>query len=87
MTVHTICDTCGLEYVGAGVTIGQSIYCCAGCARGGPCVCGTPAALVVPAVPVTNTGGVVAGPNATVVSGGDAGTTVVTPGGDVVVVK
>jgi len=49
MTVHTICDNCGMEYVGPGVTVGGSIYCCAGCARGGPCICGGPAVVTSPA--------------------------------------
>lgn len=39
MTVHTICDRCGMEYDWAGVTVGDRIYCCAGCASGGPCTC------------------------------------------------
>ena len=43
MTVHTICDRCGMEYDWAGVTVGGHIYCCEGCASGGPCTC--PAAL------------------------------------------
>jgi hypothetical protein len=42
MTVHTICDRCGMEYTWAGVTVGQNIYCCAGCASGGPCTCPRP---------------------------------------------
>jgi hypothetical protein len=49
MTVHTICDNCGMEYVGPGVTVGGNIYCCAGCARGGPCTCGGPAVVTSPA--------------------------------------
>ena len=39
MTVHTICDRCGMEYMWAGVTVGQRIYCCTGCASGGVCTC------------------------------------------------
>ena len=39
MTVHQICDNCGMEYDHAGVTAGGRIYCCAGCASGGPCTC------------------------------------------------
>lgn len=39
MTVQTICDRCGMEYEWAGVTIGDRVYCCAGCASGGPCTC------------------------------------------------
>ena len=52
MTVHTFCDRCGLEYTGPGVTIGQNIYCCAGCASGGPCTC-TPVSdgTLIPAGP------------------------------------
>jgi hypothetical protein len=78
MTVHTICDNCGLEYVGAGITVGGNIYCCAGCARGGPCICGGANTVVV------NTG-------ATVISGSDTvvvpdGGTVITPGGGVTII-
>lgn len=40
MTIHTICDRCGMEYIGPGVTINGHIYCCSGCATGGPCTCG-----------------------------------------------
>jgi hypothetical protein len=39
MTVHTICDNCGMEYEWAGVTVGNLVYCCTGCAAGGPCTC------------------------------------------------
>lgn len=39
MTVHTICDRCGMEYTWPGVTVGSQIFCCAGCASGGPCTC------------------------------------------------
>jgi hypothetical protein len=40
MTVQTICDRCGMEYTWAGVTVGDRVYCCSGCATGGPCTCG-----------------------------------------------
>lgn len=78
MTVHTICDNCGMEYVGPGVTLGGNIYCCAGCAQGGPCTCGA--------------GAVVAGGGDTVVYGGDAvvvsdGDTVVAPGGSTTIIR
>ncbi len=39
MTVQTICDRCGMEYTWAGVTVGDRVYCCMGCANGGPCTC------------------------------------------------
>lgn len=45
MTVHTICDQCGMEYDHAGITLAGHVYCCAGCANGGPCTC-APAAVV-----------------------------------------
>lgn len=64
MTVHTICDNCGMEYVGPGVTVAGNIYCCAGCARGGPCTCGGPAVVTSPAT-------YVAPDEAVVVSDGD----------------
>lgn len=40
MTVHTICDRCGMEFEG-GVTVNGNIYCCMGCATGGVCTCGS----------------------------------------------
>jgi hypothetical protein len=39
VTVQTICDCCGMEYTWAGVAFGDRVYCCAGCASGGPCTC------------------------------------------------
>jgi hypothetical protein len=39
MTIQTICDRCGMEYKWAGVTVGDRVYCCAGCAAGGLCTC------------------------------------------------
>ena len=60
MTVHTICDRCGMEYTWAGVTVGDLIYCCAGCASGGPCTC---------AARVNNT--VVVSDNAVIATGDD----------------
>jgi hypothetical protein len=61
MTVHTICDRCGMEYDHAGVSIGDRVYCCAGCASGGPCTCA-----------VTNQDTVIVdGSGTTVVSGAD----------------
>jgi hypothetical protein len=53
-----------MEYVGPGVTVGGNIYCCAGCARGGPCTCGGPAVVTSPAT-------YVAPDEAVVVSDGD----------------
>ncbi|MGV3721843.1 MAG: hypothetical protein ACO1SX_13100 [Actinomycetota bacterium] len=79
MTVHTICDNCGLEYVGPGVTLGGNIYCCAGCARCGPCTCGGADTVVV--------GGgdaVVYGGDAVVVTDGD---TVIAPGGSTTIIR
>jgi hypothetical protein len=70
MTIHTICDTCGFEYEGPGLSLGGSVYCCAGCASGGPCTCGGTG--ILPADTVT-----------TLVTGGD--TAVVSEGGAVVV--
>ena len=64
MTVHTICDNCGMEYDHAGVTVGGRVYCCAGCANGGPCTC-PPAAVVVDDALVLDA------PATTVVAGGD----------------
>jgi len=39
MTVETICDRCGMEYDWPGVEIDGRVYCCVGCASGGPCAC------------------------------------------------
>lgn len=78
MIVETYCDTCGLEYDWPGVTVGGNVYCCAGCAQGGPCTC------------LRQSGTVVVSGNTTVVSG--AGTvvsgrgTVIAGDDDVVVV-
>ena len=47
MTVHTICDRCGMEYTWAGVTVGDLIFCCTGCASGGPCTCAARTETVV----------------------------------------
>ncbi|MFN3653144.1 MAG: hypothetical protein ACK47B_26485 [Armatimonadota bacterium] len=47
ITVHTICDRCGREYEWEGVTVGQHIYCCAGCASGTVCTCPFPTETVV----------------------------------------
>lgn len=74
MIVQTFCDTCGMEYDWPGVTMAGQVFCCAGCAAGGPCTCRG-------AVPGANTV-VVAGPGQTVVAG--SGTTVVTGGPAVV---
>jgi hypothetical protein len=79
MTVQTICDTCGMEYFGPGVTIGGNVYCCAGCARGGPCNCGTPAATGYVAGSPT----VIAGPGSTVI----ANPAPVFPRDDVVIIE
>ncbi len=77
MTVHTICDTCGMEYDWPGVSVGNRVYCCAGCAAGGPCTCGRTATVV------TDGGTVVAGSGTTVVSGN----TVIAGGDDVVIIE
>ncbi len=75
--VEKYCDTCGMQFDWAGVTLGDLVYCCAGCARGGPCICGAPSQTVVAGGPtVVSSGGT------TVVTQG--GTTVVTRGGGVV---
>lgn len=76
--IEKYCDTCGMEFDWAGVTLGDLVYCCAGCARGGPCICGTPSQTVVAAGRPT----VVSSGGATVVTQG--GTTVVTRGGGAV---
>jgi hypothetical protein len=47
MVVETYCDRCGMKYDWAGVTAGDHIYCCAGCANGGPCTCPRTAADTV----------------------------------------
>ena len=39
MIVETICDRCGMSYDWPGVEINGRVYCCAGCASGGPCTC------------------------------------------------
>jgi hypothetical protein len=39
MTVETYCDRCGMEFDWAPVSVGDLIYCCTGCASGGPCTC------------------------------------------------
>ena len=39
MTVHTICDRCGMEYDWPGIAILGQVYCCDGCARGVGCTC------------------------------------------------
>lgn len=69
MIVETYCDTCGMEYDWPGVAIGGNVYCCAGCAQGGPCTC------------VRQPGTTVIAGNSTVVAGGG---TVVAGGGTVV---
>ena len=64
MTVQTICDRCGMEYTWAGVTVGDLVYCCAGCASGGPCTCGLSGPAASPAARttvVTDSGAVVSG--------------------------
>lgn len=33
------CANCRLEIVGVPVLVDGQLYCCAGCARGGPCCC------------------------------------------------
>ena len=80
MTVHTICDRCGMEYDWAGVTAGGRIYCCVGCASGGPCTCRRAAGDTV----VVTDGDTVVTSGNTVVVGGS---TVVAGGDDVVIVK
>lgn len=49
MTVHTICDRCGMEYDHVGVQVGGQIFCCQGCASGTGCTCAVaaPAGTVV----------------------------------------
>jgi hypothetical protein len=69
MTVHTICDRCGVEYLGPGVSTAAHVFCCAGCAAGTGCICG-------------GTGE--ASASTTVVAGGAPGTVVVAPGNTVV---
>lgn len=69
MTVHTICDRCGVEYLGPGVTTAAHVFCCSGCAAGTGCICG-------------GTGEAPA--STTVVAGGAPGTVVVPPGTTVV---
>lgn len=65
MTVQTICDRCGMEYTWAGVSVGDLVYCCAGCASGGPCTCGVSGAVAAPpagrTTVVTDSGAVVSG--------------------------
>ncbi len=39
MIVETYCDRCGMQYDWAGVTRGDLVFCCSGCATGGPCIC------------------------------------------------
>jgi len=39
MIVEKYCDRCGMQYDWAGVTLGDQVFCCAGCASGGPCTC------------------------------------------------
>ena len=39
MIVETICDQCGMRYDWPGVEVDGRVYCCAGCASGGPCTC------------------------------------------------
>lgn len=39
MTVITLCDRCGMQYPWAGVTLGDAVYCCEGCAAGTGCTC------------------------------------------------
>jgi hypothetical protein len=77
MTVHTICDRCGLEYLGPGVSTAAHVFCCAGCAAGTGCICGgtgeAPAAVTGTTV-VAGGGAVIAPP----------GTVVTAPGGAVV---
>jgi len=75
MTVHTICDRCGLEYLGPGVSTAAHVFCCAGCAAGTGCICGgtgeAPAATTVIAgtSAATLPGTVVVAPGTRVVTG------------------
>lgn len=73
MTVHTICDRCGLEYLGPGVSTAAHVFCCAGCAAGTGCICGgtgtAPATVVTTAPAVTAPGTVVVAPGTRVVTG------------------
>lgn len=73
MTVHTICDRCGLEYLGPGVSTAAHVFCCSGCAAGTGCICGgtgeAPAATTVVASGAPGT--VVVAPGTTVVTGTD----------------
>lgn len=73
MTVHTICDRCGMEYDHAGVTVGSQIFCCLGCANGTGCTCLGASAVVAPGATTVVPGDtvVVSGGTPTVVSGGD----------------
>ena len=81
MTVHTICDRCGLEYLGPGVSTAAHVFCCTGCAAGTGCICGgtgeAPAATtgttVVAGAPVVAApGAVVVTPGTKVVTGASA---------------
>ena len=63
MVIETICDRCGMSYDWHGVTIGDLVYCCTGCASGGPCIC--------------NRTTVVAGPTTTVVTDTSTDTVIV----------
>lgn len=33
------CDTCGITIAWQPTLIGKGVYCCTGCAEGGPCTC------------------------------------------------
>jgi len=49
------CDTCGIRISWQPTLIGKGVYCCTGCAEGGPCSCdygslperNEPAAIVI----------------------------------------
>ena len=78
-SIHTICNTCGVEYEGPGVAAGGEVYCCTGCVQGGPCICGGTGILPARTEAAVVTGGntVVVTEPGTVIAPGDGITTIV----------
>ncbi len=37
--MQNVCESCGIAFHWQPTIVGKSIYCCLGCAEGGPCTC------------------------------------------------
>ena len=51
------CDNCGLDILWRPVVAGGRVYCCGGCARGGPCYCSYDLPVEPPALPPRGSAG------------------------------